>query len=111
MQTEEGKCRAEEYNAIVRLERFTEWRTFLGSPIDVHEAGEPTDIIWENRHHSDFSVRVRAFIFLVIMAGILCMSFMIIYSAQKKSLNMGRKYPHQDCREFAQEYETRYDAW
>lgn len=45
------------------------------------------------------------------MSGILCMSFMIIYSAQKKSLDMKRKYPHQDCREFEQQYESRYDAW
>ena len=90
MQTEEGKCRAEEYNDLVHQEEFKEYRTFLGSPIDVHEAGEPTDIVWENRHFSDVSVRLRAAVFLLIMAGLLCVSFVIIYSAQKKALGMER---------------------
>jgi hypothetical protein len=111
MQTEEGKSRAEDYNLSILQDEHREYRTFLGSHIDVHEAGEPTDIIWEHRHYSDVSVRVRASIFLLVMVGILCMSFMIIYSAQKKALAMKRKYPHQDCREFRFEYEGKEEAW
>lgn len=111
LQTEEGKSRAEVYNDKVREDTFKEYRTFLGSPINVHEAGEPTDIIWEHRHYSDLSVRVRAAIFLLVMIGILCMSFMLIYSAQKKALAMKRKYPHQDCREFVFEYEGKEEKF
>lgn len=45
------------------------------------------------------------------MAFILFISFMIIYSAQKKSLDMRRKYPHQNCKEFGQQFEGRYEAY
>jgi hypothetical protein len=100
MLSEEGKNIAEEYNDIIKLERINEYYTLLGSKIYVHEASEPTDIIWENRYLSDFSVQIREFIFFLWSIFILFISFMIIYSIQKKSLNMKRKYPHQDCREF-----------
>lgn len=56
MLSEEGKNIAEEYNNRIRLENIREFQTLLGSKIDVHEASEPTDIIWENRYLSDFSV-------------------------------------------------------
>jgi hypothetical protein len=111
LQTEEGKSRAEAYNDLVLTNEYREFSTFLGSKIDMHEAGEPTDIIWENRHHSDWSLRVRGGIALLIMIGILTCSFIIIYSAQKKSLDMKRKYPHQDCREVDFQFEGRHDAW
>lgn len=53
METEEGKSRADEYNKNIMRPGFAEFRTFLGSKIDIHESSEPTDIIWENRHFSD----------------------------------------------------------
>lgn len=111
METEEGKCRAEEYNRKVQRCAQSEFKTFLGSHIDVHESSEPTDIIWENRHFSDTYIHVRAFLFLLMMLGILSISFMIVFSAQKKSLAMRRKYPHQDCREVEQQYENQYQLW
>ena len=33
--TEEGKCKAEEYNELIQLEDFKEFRTFLGGKINV----------------------------------------------------------------------------
>lgn len=54
LETEEGKCRADEYNDTVQQSDYIRYRTFLGSEIDVKGASEPTDIIWENRHYTSF---------------------------------------------------------
>lgn len=81
MKTEDGKNVAEDYNSKINLENIFQYKTFLGSKISIQEAPEPTDIIWENRYLSDFSVQVRGAIFMLYMLGILVISFIIIYSA------------------------------
>lgn len=53
-ESEEGKCRCDIYNETVRKPEFRHYKTFLGSKIEMEAANEPTDIIWENRHYSDF---------------------------------------------------------
>jgi len=35
LETEEGKCRADEYNNTVEMFEFSHYQTFLGSKIDV----------------------------------------------------------------------------
>jgi hypothetical protein len=36
------------------MDEYAHYRTFLGGEIDMMEASEPTDIIWENRHFTSF---------------------------------------------------------
>lgn len=54
METEEGKCRADEYNETVQMGQYLRYKNFLGEEIDMRPASEPTDIIWENRHVTIF---------------------------------------------------------
>jgi len=48
-ESEEGFNRALNYNDNVKLKDFEHFQTFLGQEIDVSEASEPSDILWENR--------------------------------------------------------------
>lgn len=88
LESEEGKCRADIYNETVMMGEYAQYRTFLGSEIDVSGASEPTDIIWENRHFTSFQRFVRSIVVCIVLLGVLCCSFALIYTAQKTSLAM-----------------------
>ena len=92
-ETEEGKSRGELYNETVELEDYAHYRTFLGSEIDVKQASEPTDIIWENRHFTKSARFLRTIIVSFVVFLMLCVSFFLIFTAQKTSLAMKQKYP------------------
>lgn len=111
LETEEGKCRADLYNDTVQMEDYQHYKTFLGSEIDVHGASEPTDIIWENRHFTSGQRFVRTMIVSFAIFLLLCVSFTLIYTAQKTSLAMKQKYPKQKCAELNDEYKGRRNAW
>jgi hypothetical protein len=69
----------------------------LGGEIDLQEASEPTDIIWENRAFTPAKrtgKRVVVCFFILIM---LLISATIIYICSKTSLAMKTKYPTLDC--------------
>jgi len=87
-ETEEGKSRSELYNETVQLEDYAHYRTFLGSEIDVKQASEPTDIIWENRHFTSSARFLRTMMVSLVVFFMLCVSFALIYTAQKTSLAM-----------------------
>jgi hypothetical protein len=88
LETEEGKCRADIYNETVQMQDYAQYRTFLGSEIDMKGASEPTDIIWENRHFTSFQRFLRTIVVSLILLGVLCCSFFLIYTAQKTSIAM-----------------------
>lgn len=111
LETEEGKCRADLYNETVLMEDYAHYRTFLGSEIDVMGASEPTDIIWENRHFTAGARFTRTLIVSFVVFLMLCVSFTLIYTAQKTSLAMKQKYPKQNCNEINEEYKGRRNAW
>jgi len=49
METEEGYSRAKIYNEMVKKGEYKFFDKFLTKEIELQEASEPTDIIWENR--------------------------------------------------------------
>ena len=53
-ESEEGFNRALNYNDNVKMKDFEHYQTFLGKEIEVTEASEPTDILWENRMYTPF---------------------------------------------------------
>jgi hypothetical protein len=54
-ENEEGLNRMLAYNEAVSADpELAEFKTLLGAPLDIEEASEPTDIIWENRHFTNF---------------------------------------------------------
>jgi len=57
------------------------------------EASEPTDIIWENRHHTRFDY-IKRQIFAYIVVGILLFgSFVLIYVITEYQTNVGSVFP------------------
>lgn len=110
-ETEEGKCRADLYNQTVQQEDFAMYRTFLGAEIDLHEASEPTDIIWENRHFTTCQRILRTILVCFILLGVLACSFYAIYTAQKMALAMKKKYPKTPCAPIIEEYKGRRESW
>lgn len=80
-ETEEGKCRCDMYNETVQEPDYEQYKTFLGCIIDMHEASEPTDIIWENRHFTAFTRFRRSVVVCIVMLGILGLSFFTIFTA------------------------------
>lgn len=111
LETEEGKCRADLYNETVTMPDYAQYATFLGSEIDVHQASEPSDIIWENRHFTPGQRFLRTLIVSFVIFLMLCLSFACIFTCQKTSIAMKQKYPKQNCVEVGGEYTNRRAAW
>lgn len=79
-ENEEGKSRAEEYNDITEaFDEFEHYRTLLGEPINIVQAPEPSDILWENRHYTPGMRAARTYAGCFILLLILFGSFIFIY--------------------------------
>ena len=48
-ENEEGLNRCLNYNETVEDPKYEHYKLMLGEELEVDEASEPTDIIWENR--------------------------------------------------------------
>ena len=78
--SEEGYNRAVHYNYTVsQVEEFTKFYRFLGEEIDVKEAVEPSDIIWENRNYSDYDRNIKKLVVFIVVSILLSLSFAIIF--------------------------------
>jgi hypothetical protein len=102
-ETEEGYRRACKYNDLVNkdsdiaTENMVKFDKFLGKPIDLQEASEPSDIIWENREYSERERNFKRVISFLIIFSMLVASAAIIYFCSIKSLQLKTKYPHLEC--------------
>lgn len=91
-ETEEGYNRACVYNDLIQMK-------FLGQDIEIQEASEPTDIIWENRFFTQETRRYkRIFVYFTIVV-MLSISAVIIYRFTMISQKAKFKYPKVDCGE------------
>jgi tryptophan-rich sensory protein len=69
----------------------------LGQEIEIQEASEPTDIIWENRH---FTPRERTYKRVIVWSVIflmLAISFLIIFTLKKSGDEYKNRYNKKDC--------------
>lgn len=83
----------------------------MGSEIEIQEASEPTDIIWENRSFTPKTRNIkRIFVYLTIMV-MLSFSGYVIFNLTKKSLALKQKYPKINCDNIAETYEGENDKW
>jgi hypothetical protein len=73
---------------------------FLNEEIDIKQANEPTDIIWENRHIRSRERKCRGVLVIIVMAILAAGTFAAIYILlQQKLLNHYRAEPPGiDCR-------------
>lgn len=111
MNSEEGYNRAVLYNETVEMDDYKHFKTFLGAEIDVKEAVEPSDIIWENRNFTENQRTFKKIIVTIIVAILLSISFAIIFICQKKSLAFKNKYPRVKCSRYQDNYLGHHDEW
>ena len=82
-ETEEGVTRAFLYNELVNDEKLgfpTYYKEILGKPIDIQEASEPTDIIWENRMFTPFHRCMKRIVVVFVILIALMISASLIFS-------------------------------
>ena len=74
-ETEEGVTRARHLNDHVAARKLpASYGKFLGEPLIVQAASEPSDIIWENRWLSDSTRRFRRIIVVLVILLMLSIS-------------------------------------
>lgn len=96
-ESEEGYNRAKKYSDQPQ-------KCFCMQQLDIQEASEPTDIIWENRFYSENTRNFRRVIVWTIIGIMLAMSGAIIFFMTNYSLKLKFKYPKVDCEIFHNEY-------
>lgn len=69
----------------------------LGEEFRFKDASEPTDIIWENRIFTKNDYVMRQLCAYVVIAVMLCVSFLIIFAISNYSATMAAIFPPQDC--------------
>src|SRR5438132_2293911 len=98
LENEEGLNRAKNYNEAVFADpTYTDIRTLLGEPLQIDDASEPTDIIWENRRFTTWERTKRSLIVCCVIALLLFCSFIIIFSLSLKNSQITNKYPTTQC--------------
>jgi len=70
---------------------------FLGEKIEMKEADEPTNILWQNKEHSAAKLTYRMTKTLVICTFLLLLSIVLITYMKKKEIDQVSKYPPVDC--------------
>lgn len=93
---EESKLRANAYNQHYNYSYETH-EVFLGEYIDIEEAGEPSDIIWENCNISKKQRLGRGLLVFLAIFLLLCSSFILIFTSEKTMARLTDMYPQQKC--------------
>lgn len=88
-ENEEGLNRCKNYNDLVNKdEQYSDIRTLLGCELDISDASEPTDIIWENRHFTKIQRLERSMIVIGITVLLLLCSFFSIFTLSVTSTHL-----------------------
>ena len=97
-ENEEGKVRADAYMDTARdIPQYKHYNKLLDGYIDLKQAVEPSDIIWENRNMTSSARLKRAFIIFIVIGSILVMSFVLIFWISRHVSRLAEKYPMQNC--------------
>lgn len=78
-------------------------KDFMDDDLFLHEATEPTNIIWENRHWTAADYAKRTLQVVAIIAGLLVVSFLAIYTCKSIAIDNAKKYPPVDARSIFEE--------
>lgn len=70
---------------------------FLGEAIEIQDASEPTDIIWENRQYGETGRNIKRVVVWTIILIMLCGSAGIIYSFTLISNQAKFMFPPANC--------------
>jgi len=102
-ESEEGYTRAKRWDTVPQ-------RTFCKQELDIQEASEPTDIIWENRYFTPAQRRFKRLIVYIIIVFMLTISGAIIFTCTNISLKLKGKYPLVDCKTIDADYKPAADG-
>lgn len=87
-ETEEGTARARLYNDFIKTDDYARYETMLGQKIEIQEAAEPSDIIWQNRSFTESQRSFKKVVISGIILVLLLCCFTVIFLCQKKSLGL-----------------------
>lgn len=73
----------------------------MNKHLDIQEASEPTDIIWENRHFKPRTRTYKRIVVYTIILILLSISGTIIYLLSANSNALKTKYPKTTCMQVA----------
>lgn len=90
---------------------YKHYGKFLGKEIELQEASEPTDIIWENRSITPNQRTVKRFIVYFIILIMLTISAAIIFICTISANNKKFRYPKANCDLIASEYGDNRALW
>lgn len=97
-ENEEGLNRALNYHeAVDKDPTKQDLKTLLGEELNIEAASEPTDIIWENRHFTQWDRVKRASIVIGVICVMLCISAVSIYYLTAYSTSLYYQYPIVAC--------------
>jgi hypothetical protein len=100
-ETEEGVNRARELNekaADLKDDSVpSSFASFLGGDIELQEASEPTDIIWENRFFAPSTRHWKRAVTWIVILVLLAFSACVIFLCQTTSIKLKSLYPKTDC--------------
>lgn len=100
------------YDAIDhQRDEYGDIEELLGERMEIEDAAEPTDIIWENRHFTSAQRLQRALIVVGISFFLLMISFVIIYVFSVISASLYFKYPSTvDCEQTSANYNNNLEG-
>ena len=78
--------------------------------LDIEEACEPSDIIWENRYFTPSQRRFKRLVVLIIIILMLTVSAAIIFTFTNISLKLKFRYPVVDCNDIDKEFGVSKDG-
>ena len=92
---EDGLIVAQEFEPETNFsgKRIPAKKEFMDDEFYLMEATEPLNIIWENRHWTPADYAKRSLQVFVIIACLLGVSFITIYSCKSFAINNASKYP------------------
>ena len=99
-ETEEGYNRAIEMDATCKANpRFAHLQLWMEKQykFKIKEAAAPSDIIWENRHYTDWDRTKKAIVVWTALAGILFANSIALFILTTISNNIIEKFPPVDC--------------
>ena len=76
----------------------------LGEEMEIDQAGQPSNIIWENISINTYERYLRIFVCLSIVLGITAVAFSIITKLKIESTGLSTKYVDIDCVKLSQIY-------
>lgn len=116
-ETEEGYRRAQNFtedtaNSDEKAVRdLAHWFDDPNMTVELQEASEPSDIIWENRECTPGQRRCKEVVVVIVILLCLVAAASVIFYGRLKQRNYVKKYPKFPCQPFYDTYGSRLGSF